>query len=163
MKRRAEVLAERIERGAEALAAFAETLSEAEWGVPLSMNGGDRRPVGVVVHHVATVFPIEIDLARAIASGNAVTDVTWQVVADLNARHAKEKANVTKGETLALLRKNSREAADAIRTFTDEELDCAAPFSLSAGAPVTAQFVVEDHPLRHSWHHLSKIRAVLGR
>jgi hypothetical protein len=39
----------------------------------------------------------------------------------------------------------------------------AAPFSLAFGAPVTAQFVVEDHALRQSWHHLARIRAALGR
>ena len=37
------------------------------------------------------------------------------------------------------------------------------PFSLSFGAPVTAQFVIEDHALRHSWHHLARIRTALGR
>ena len=47
--------------------------------------------------------------------------------------------------------------------FTDAELDQAAPFSLSFDAPVTAQFVIEDHALRHSWHHLARIRAALGR
>ena len=47
--------------------------------------------------------------------------------------------------------------------FTDEQLDTAAPFSLSYGAPMTAQFVIEDHALRHSWHHLARIRAVLGK
>jgi hypothetical protein len=41
-------------------------------------------------------------------------------------------------------------------------LDRAAPFSLSFGAPVTAQFVIEDHALRHSWHHLAGIRKALG-
>jgi hypothetical protein len=61
------------------------------------------------------------------------------------------------------LRKNSREAAGAVRAFTDDQLDSAAPFSLSFGAPVTAQFVVEDHALRHSWHHLARIRKTLGR
>jgi len=61
------------------------------------------------------------------------------------------------------LRRNSREAAAAVRAFTDEELDRAAPFSLSFGAPVTAQFVVEDHALRHSWHHLARIRTALRR
>jgi hypothetical protein len=49
------------------------------------------------------------------------------------------------------------------RPFTDEELDRAAPFSLSFGAPVTAQFVIEDHALRHNWHHLARIRTVLSR
>lgn len=126
-------------------------------------NGSDRRPIGVIVHHVARDYPIEIDLARAIASGKAVTEVTWEVVAKLNAEHAGEQAGVTKDATLELLRRNNRAAADAVRAFTDEELDRAAPFSLGFGAPVTAQFVIEDHALRHSWHHLAHIRASVGR
>jgi len=161
MNRRAEKLAARIEEGAAGLAAFVEGLSDAEWGTPVSAT--DRRTVGQIVNHVALVYPIEVDLARAIAKGNAVTDVTWQVVAEVNAGHAREHANVTKAEALDLLRSNSRQAADAVRGFSDEELDRAAPLSLSFGAPVTAQFVIEDHALRHSWHHLARIRAVLGR
>jgi hypothetical protein len=47
--------------------------------------------------------------------------------------------------------------------MTDEALDTAAPFSLSYGAPVTAQFVIEDHPLRHPWHHLYRIKNAIGR
>ena len=59
--------------------------------------------------------------------------------------------------------RNSLEAAASVRKFTDEQLDQAAPFSLSFGAPVTAQFVIEDNALRHSWHHLAGIRKALGR
>ena len=70
---------------------------------------------------------------------------------------------MTKDAALELLRKNSREAAAAVRAFTDEQLDAAAPFALSYGAPVTAQFVIEDHALRHSWHHLARIRMGLRR
>jgi hypothetical protein len=158
---RAQALAGRIEEGAAGLAAFAEGLSDAEWHTPVSPR--DRRSVGVIVHHVAAVYPIEIDLARAIAGGNAVTEVTWDVVAGLNAKHAQDQAEITKAAAIELLRRNSREAADAVRSFTDEELDRAAPFSLSHGAPVTAQFVIEDHALRHSWHHLARIRAAVGR
>jgi hypothetical protein len=161
MIRRAESLAARIEQGAAGLATFAEGLSDAEWGTPTSPT--DHRTVGQIVNHVALVYAIEVDLARAIASGNAVTDVTWQVVAELNAGHAREHAQVTKAEALELLRTNSREAADSVRAFKDEELDRAAPFSLSFGAPVTAQFVVEDHAVRHSWHHLARIRTAVGR
>jgi len=158
--RRAELLAARIEEGATGLAAFAEGLSEAEWGTPVSTT--DRRTVGVIVHHVATVYPIELELAKAIASGKPVLDVTWEVVAQLNANHAREHGGVSKAASLELLRQNSRDAAAAVRAFTDEELDSAAPFSLSFGAPVTAQFVIEDHALRHSWHHLAGIKKALG-
>jgi SAM-dependent methyltransferase len=159
--RRAALLADRIEQGAAGLAAFAEGISEAEWHLPVSDT--DHRSVGVIVHHVASMYPIEIDLARAVAGGNAVTDVSWDAVAQINSKHAQDQASATKAATLELLRKNSREAAAAVRALTDAELDQAAPFSLSFGAPMTAQFVIEDHALRHSWHHLAKIRAVLKR
>jgi hypothetical protein len=159
--RRAELLAERIETGARELAAFAESLSDAEW--QLAVTATDRRPIGVIVHHVASMYPIEVEAARAIAAGNAVTEVTWEVVAGLNAKHAAEQTACTKAEALALLERNSREAAAAVRAFTDDELDQAAPFSLSFGAPMTAQFVIEDHALRHSWHHLARIRKAVGR
>jgi hypothetical protein len=159
--RRAEALAGRIEEGAAGLAAFIEGVSETEWNTPISST--DRRTVGVVVHHVAFVYPIEVDLARAIAAGKAIIDVTWDAVAEINGKHSGDQTKVTKAEALELLRLNSRKAAEAVRSFTDEELDRAAPFSLSYGAPVTAQFVVEDHAVRHSWHHLASIRRALGR
>jgi len=161
MGRRSESLAKRIEEGASGLASFAEGISEKEWQTPVSAT--DKRSVGVIVHHVASVYPIEVDVARAIASGKAVTDVTWEAVAAMNAQHAGDQARVAKAEAIALLRKNAREAAEAVRALTDDELDTAAPFSLSFGAPVTSQFVIEDHALRHSWHHLARIRKALGR
>src|SRR5215469_8090136 len=161
MSRRAQLLADRIELGAAGLASFAEGLSESEWNTPVS--GTDRRSVGLIVHHVASMYPIEIEVARTIASGNAVADVTWDAVAELNAKHAQDLAGVTKAAAITLLRQNSRQAADTVRALTDDELDQAAPFSLSFGAPVTAQFVIEDHALRHSWHHLARIRAAVGR
>jgi hypothetical protein len=159
--RRSELLAARIEEGADGLAAFAEGLSEAEWLAPVSES--DRRTVGVIVHHVASMYPIEIDAARTLASGKPITEVTWEVIAGINAKHSQEHAGVTKAAALELLRRNSREAADAVRAFTDDDLDRAEPFSLSFGAPMTAQFVIEDHALRHSWHHLARIRKALGR
>ena len=161
MSRRSQLLADRIEEGAASLAALAEGLSEAEWRTAVSRTDG--RSIGVIVHHVASVYPVEIDLARTIASGKAVTGVTWEVVAEMNAKHARDQAGVTKAAALELLRRNSREAAAAVRALMDDELDRAAPFSLSFGAPVTAQFVIEDHALRHSWHHLARIRTALGR
>ena len=159
MGKRAEVLAGRVEAGAELLATFAEGLSDTEWNARVR----DGRTVGVIVHHVASMYPIEIDVARSIAGGKAVEGVTWEAVAEINAKHAAEQAKVGKAEALELLRKNSREAAAAVRKFSDAELDTAAGFSLSFDAPMTAQFVVEDHALRHAWHHLARIKQALGR
>jgi hypothetical protein len=160
MSRRAEALAQRIEQGAEALAGYAEGLSDAQWR---SVVPPDGRQVGVIVHHVANMYPIEIELAGQIASGKRVEGVTWAAVADINAKHAQEQAGVSKQAAVELLRRNSRAAADAVRAFTDDQLDTAAGFSLNADAPVTSQFVIEDHALRHSWHHLAKIKAALAQ
>ncbi len=160
MNRRANTLAERLELGATALATFAETLGEAEWQTPIP---GDGRAVGVVVHHVATVYPLEINLAERLAGGMPITGVTAEVINGMNAAHAREFGAVTKEGTLDLLRRHSAEAADAIRALSDEELDRAAPVSLYADAPLTCQFMLEDHAVRHSYHHLVRIRATLGR
>lgn len=157
---RSEALAARLEAGASALAQFASTLSEAEWQTPLP---GDGRKVGVLVHHVASVYPIEIHLASLLASGQPVAGVTWAAVATMNQEHAGAHDGVTKESALALLAENSAAAATAIRAFTDEQLDNAAPVSLNSNAPLTCQFLLEDHAVRHSYHHLAGIKAALGR
>jgi DinB superfamily len=157
---RAEALARRLEQGAAALAAYAGTLTDAEWHTRMP---GDGRHIGVIVHHVASVYPVEIELARMLAGGQAVTGVTAAVINAMNARHADENGQVTQVETLELLRRNSAAAATAIRALGDQDIDRAAPVSLYADAPLTCQFVLEDHAVRHSYHHLARIRAALKR
>jgi hypothetical protein len=155
---RANVLADRLEQGSRALIAFASALTDAEWHTRLPKDG---RKVGVVVHHVASVYPIEIQLAQTLAGGRPVTGVTPDVINEMNAGHARENDAVTKEATLDLLRRNSAAAAAAIRALSDEELDRAAPVSLYSEAPLTCQFVLEDHAVRHSYHHLARIRGAL--
>jgi hypothetical protein len=158
---RGAALADRLEQGARALIALARTLSPEQWRTRLH---GDGRPVGVVVHHVASVYPIEVALARRLAAGESILDVTMDDVHAMNAQHARDHADVTKEEAIDLLARNSAEAAAAIRTFTDEELATGAPVALYGGpAPLTCQFVLEDHAVRHSYHHLARIKAALGR
>lgn len=158
MTTRAQQLAARIEQGADALAAFAHGLSDSQWKTTVPH---DNRPIGVIVHHVASVYPIEVQLAAQLGSGAAITGVTWAGIAEMNAGHAAEHAGASKRETLELLHQRSREAASAVRTMTDAQLDSAAPVSLYGDAPLTAQFMLEDHAVRHSWHHLARIRAAL--
>jgi hypothetical protein len=158
---RAGALADRLERGALALAALADTLTDAEWRTPAGKS--DHRTIGVIVHHVAWIYPIEIQLAQLLAAGKPVTDVTWEAVAGINAGHAKEHETVTKQAALDLLARNSAAAAAAIRALTDPELAQAAPVSLYGDAPLTCQFFLEDHAVRHSYHHLAKIQKTLGR
>lgn len=158
--RRANALAERLEQGAAALAALAASLSDIQWQTRLPKDG---RKVGVLVHHVASMYPIEIQLAEALAGGQPIAGVSWDDVHGINAKHAIEFDTVTKEAALALLERNSTAAAAAIRALTDDQLDAAAPVSLNSDAPLTCQFFLEDHAIRHSYHHLARIRVALGQ
>jgi hypothetical protein len=160
VSRQAHALAERLEQGARALDALATSLTDTEWQTPIPHDG---RTVGVVVHHVATMYPLEIQLAQLLAAGKPIAGVTWDAVHDINAKHATEHATATKADALGLLRRNSAAAAAAIRALSDDELERAAPVSLNADAPLTCQFFIEDHAMRHSYHHLAKIRAALKK
>jgi hypothetical protein len=106
---------------------------------------------------------VEIDLAQTVAGGAAVTGVTSEVINHMNAGHAKQNRDVTKEEALTLLQRNSAAAAAAIRNLTDDDLDRAAPVSLYSDAPLTCQFVLEDHAVRHSYHHHAVILGALQR
>ena len=160
MNPRAQALADKLEQGASALNTFAASLSESEWQARLPHDG---RKVGVVVHHVANMYPIEIQLTQMLAGGGALTDLTWDAIHQINAEHAREKDAVTKEEALAALRTNSTAAVAAIRALSDADLDRVAPNSLYSGAPLSCQFWIEDHALRHSFHHLAGIHRAVGR
>jgi DinB superfamily len=151
-------LADRLEAGARALMEFARPLSVEQWRTVVP---GDGRRVGVIVHHVASVYPLEIQLAQMVAAGAPIVGVTWATVHEMNAAHAAENGEVTRDAALALLAENSAAAAAAIRALSERDLDSATANSLYAGAELTCQFVLEDHAVRHSYHHLARLRAAL--
>ena len=159
MSKRTNALADRLEAGANALANFAEALTDVEWQIRVPKDG---RKIGVIVHHVASVYLLEIQLAQTIAEGKPVEGVTWNRVNQMNAEHAKKYDSVTKEDAIDLLRHNSAAAAAAIRSLDDDDLDQAAAVSLNFNAPLTCQFILEDHAVRHSYHHLAIIRAAFN-
>ena len=158
--KRANLLASNLLKGAKALADFANTLTLDEWNRPV---GKDKRSIGLVVHHVADVYPVEIELPQVIVSGKPITDVTKAAIDKMNAKHAEDFSSASKEDALVLLEKNSQAAAEAIRELSDEDLMSCQPVSLYGNAPLTAQFFIEDHAMRHSYHHLAIIKAALGR
>jgi hypothetical protein len=107
------------------------------------------------------MYPLEIELAQRLAAGNPISGVSWDDVHALNAGHAKEHQAVTKEAALELLERNSAAAAAAIRSLGEAQLDRAGTVSLNADAPLTCQFFLEDHAVRHSYHHFARIRAAI--
>jgi hypothetical protein len=158
MSKRAEAIADRIDQGTEALASFVEGLSEAEWQTVV-LN--EERTVAALVRHTADSFPYFIQWADTLAEGKPITGVTWDVIDQMNAQHGQEHAAANKQETIALLRASSKNAADKVRLFSDEELDNVGTVCLYWDTPLSAQWMIEYHHIRHSYHHLDSIRAAL--
>ena len=75
MTQRSEALAVRLEQGARALATYARDLTDEQWEARIPHDG---RKVGVVVHHVASMYPLEIQLAQTLARGEPIVGVTWE-------------------------------------------------------------------------------------
>jgi|AutmiccommuBRH23_1029490.scaffolds.fasta_scaffold01928_7 hypothetical protein len=159
MSIRADLLADRIENGANQLIAFAEKLSQAEWQ---TICPSEERSIGVLIHHVASSYPVEMNLIQVLASGKAIEGVTWDMVDQMNSEHANTQANCSQTETLTLLKENSSLAANAVRSLSDKQLDFAAPISLNRDAPLTTQYFIEEHPISHTYAHLASIRAVIN-
>ena len=157
---RANALADRLENGALMLTRFASCLTPAEWDMRIPHDG---RKIGVVVHHVGNMYPLEIKFAQMIAAGTPITGVTAADIDKINAGHAIDFEKVTKEAALDFVKINSAAASWAIRSLTDEQLDRAVTVSLYDDAPLTCQFFIEDHALRHSYHHLAVIRRALKR
>jgi hypothetical protein len=159
MSKRSNALAERLEKGARDLESLANGLSAAEWQTRVK----DGRKVGVLVHHVANMYPLEIQLAQGLSMGKPIAGVSWDDVHGMNAAHAKEFDGVTKEAAIELLKKNSTAAAAAIRALSDDELDGFSTISLNSDAPLSCQFMLEDHAVRHSYHHAAAIRSALKK
>jgi hypothetical protein len=107
------------------------------------------------------MYPAELDLVKTLASGQAIDGVTGEIVDQINAQHAQEHADCSRGATLEILKRNSALVADGIRALSDEELDRAAPISLHSQAPLTTQYFIEEHPIGHSYHHLANIQKLI--
>ena len=77
-----------------------------------------------------------------------------------NAQHARDFANVSREETLEVLRTKGKAAVEAVRGLTDEQLDRTAPMAFAGGEVWTAEQVIERVLIGHPMGHGESIRAV---
>ena len=157
MGQRSQALAEQFEQANRQMIAAIEHCSEAQWKTKTS---GEQWSVGVVAHHVAQGHEAVAGLVRMTANGQPLPPMTMDTIHQMNAEHAKQYANATKDETLALLRKNAAAAASTVRGLSDEQLDRSAP--LLGGPPMTAQQMVERVLIGHVKEHHGSIQATVG-
>jgi hypothetical protein len=121
----------------------------------------EERSVAVVAHHIAEVNGAFAGMVERLASGETYTpNVSWEVIHESNAKHAREHAAVGKEEVLEGLRANGAAIARQLRSLADEGYDrIAGTFGdneLTVGQ--VAEFVV----IGHTAEHLGSIRATVA-
>ncbi|HYM14752.1 MAG TPA: hypothetical protein VEZ14_04275 [Dehalococcoidia bacterium] len=98
-------------------------------------------------------------MAQAAGTGAPMPALTMDVRNQINADHAKRYANVSRDETLALLRETTGPAAAIVRSLGDEQLNGKAimPF----GAEMTAERIIENVLIGHLIGHRASILAAV--
>lgn len=159
MGAKGEALAKQFEAKAQEAAAMLESLSDAEWK---KVTQAEKWPVGVTAHHLAGAFEPVAGIATALASGQSQGNFTRGMLDDMNARHAKEHANCTKAETLALHRKGMAAAASVVRGLSDDQLARSGTVFTDA-PPMTAEQIIVGGLITHIDEHYGSIRRTIGR
>jgi hypothetical protein len=158
MSGRAEELAKRFEQTNDEVIAAVQSCSDEQWRKTCS---GEQWSVGVTAHHIGTSHVPIAELVRALATGQPVPPLTSEMLDAGNAEHARQFADCTKQETLDLLRRGGREAADILRGLSDGQLDNGAELPLLGGRHMSAAEIAELGLIGHPRGHLESIRAAL--
>ena len=158
MGARAESLATQFEAKAAEMTGVIKALSDADWK---KTTAAEKWSVGVTAHHVAAAHQGIAGIVKTLAAGQSIPNFTMDMLHDMNAKHAKEQANCTKAETLALHEQGAASAAALVRGLSDVELDRKG--TVFTGIPaMTAQQAIEGILINHIGDHMGSIRKTVG-
>lgn len=163
MGQESERLARELQTSLDSLIALVEGLTEEQWrrpgkNFPEQLNGEDeRRPVGVIAHHVAYWGPGILERTQAIADGRQPPPAPDFNAT--NAEHAREHAGTGKDEVLAMLRRQREELPAGVRAIPDESLEIA--LETPAGRLTVAQRI-ERVLIGHVRMHQGSIEAAIA-
>jgi DinB family protein len=158
MGAKADALAKQFEAKVQEATSVLEKLSDADWK---KVTAAEKWPVGVTAHHVAMGHAGIAGLLKSVASGQHKASMTMDDLHAMNAQHAKDFANVSKAETVALHKKNAAEAAAVVRGFDDAALARSAEL-LKGMPPMTAEQAVSGILISHIEDHLGSIRKTVS-
>lgn len=157
MAAKSEALATQFEAKARDAMATLERLSEADWK---KVTEAEKWSVGVTAHHLAGALEAVSGLVKAVAAGQVI-GFRLDQLDEMNARHAKEYANCTKAETIALQKKGAAVAVATIRRLSDEQLAKSGTLG-PAGPTMTAEQLITRGLLNHIDEHFGSIRKTAG-
>jgi len=158
MGAKAEALAKQFETKAQEATAVLEKLSDADWKKP---TGGEQWTGGVVAHHVAGAHEGIAGIIKTVAAGQAMPTFTMDMLNELNAKHAKEFASVSKADTIALHKKNAATAAAVVRGLSDDQLSKSG--TVLTGMPaMTVEQIVTNILIHHVEDHVGSIKKTVA-
>jgi hypothetical protein len=137
------------------------SLTPAQWRMQavnhpeIRLGPDERRPVGVIAHHVAMSYRSLRHRCQAWMRG----EEPGLPPSDVNERHAAANPQPDQGETLALLQAEAEEVRDFIAGLS--EADLMAKGLWFRGQTTVAQMIGETVPFHIRWHGGS-IRASLA-
>jgi len=158
MGAKSEALAKQVEVKAQEAAATLRRLSDADWS---KTTAAERWTVGVTAHHLAGALEAVAGMVMGIVSGQSPGNLTMAMLDEMNARHAKEYANCTQEETLALLEKGAATAAGTVRGLSDDQLARSATVFADA-PPMTAEQIIVGGMITHIDEHFGSIRKTVA-
>src|SRR5262249_52926928 len=100
-------------------------------------------------------------IIKTVAAGQAMPTFTMDMLNELNAKHAKEFASVSKPDTIALHKKNAAAAAGGVRGLSDAHL--AKSGTVLAGmSSMSVEQIVTNILIHHVEDHIGSIRKTVG-
>jgi hypothetical protein len=159
MSQRAHELATAFERTNDELIAAIERCSDEQLR---AVCDGEGWPAVVTAHHLALSYQAIAGLACNIANGQPLPPLTFEMLDQMNAEHAKAYADVSREETLAVMRREGAAAAASVRALSDEQLDRSAALEFVGGQTWSAADMIENGLIGHVKDHGGSIKTALG-
>ena len=154
MGAKAEALAKQYEAKVQEATGVLEKLSDADWK---KVTAAEKWPVGVTAHHVAGSHEPIAEILKTVAAGQSIPNFTMDMLNEMNAKHAKDFANCTKAETIALHKKGAATAAAVLRGLSDEQL--AKSGTVLTGMPaMSAEQIATGILINHIDDHFGSIK-----
>jgi uncharacterized protein (TIGR03083 family) len=159
MGAKTDALARQVDAKARDAVATLEKLGDADW---TKVTAAERWTVGVTAHHLAGGLEAVAGLVTGLATGGPSRGAFTRAMLDgMNARHAKEHADCTRAETLALFRKGAATASAVVRGLSDDQLARSGTVFTDA-PPMTAEQLIMLGLVGHIDEHMGSIRKTVG-
>ncbi len=159
MGTKSDPLAKQFEAKAREAAAVLEKLSDADWK---KVTAAEKWTIGVTAHHLARAFEAVPGIVTALVAGRLPGNFSRVMLDEMNAQHARDNANCTKTETIALFEKGVPTAAAVVRGLSDDQLAKSGAVFTDA-PPMTAEQLVMGALINHIDEHVGSIRKTIGK